>query len=198
MWCRHGCHASRRIWLGEGGPGPSHGARFLHRFGVSSELFSQKEGNMTITPLSIITAQWSNCYYKSLHLFLWRTTSYYNTHIFEHRKQNEFATISADDNLGNTSAQSQLVNAFISACGYNDTHVRGHANPIDQLWEFTTCQGAPSHLLQFAEKISSVFLWATRHQVGSTHGTTWWWTWSVGPILSIHLLWSKSWIESSM
>jgi hypothetical protein len=29
-----------------------------------------------------------------------------------------------------------------------------------------------SPLLQLAEKISSVFLWATRHRVGSTHGTT--------------------------
>jgi hypothetical protein len=29
-----------------------------------------------------------------------------------------------------------------------------------------------SHLLQLAEKISSVFLWATLHRVGFTHGTT--------------------------
>ncbi len=64
------------------------------------------------------------------------------------------------------------VNGFISACGNNDTHVLDHANPVELLWEFTVCQGAPHHLLQLAEKISSVFLWATQHQVGFTHGTT--------------------------
>ena len=65
-----------------------------------------------------------------------------------------------------------FVNAFSSACGYNDTHVRDYANPVELLWEFTVCQGAPRHLLQLAEKISSVFLWATRHRVGFIHGTT--------------------------
>jgi hypothetical protein len=40
------------------------------------------------------------------------------------------------------------------------------------LLNFTVCQGAPRHLLQLSEKISSVFFWATRHRVGSTHGTT--------------------------
>jgi hypothetical protein len=39
----------------------------------------------------------------------------YNTHNFEYRKQCDSTTISADDNQGNDSAQSQLVNAFISA-----------------------------------------------------------------------------------
>jgi hypothetical protein len=43
---------------------------------------------------------------------------------------------------------------------------------VEQLWEFTVCQGAPRPLLQLAEKISSVFLWATGHRVGFTHGTT--------------------------
>ncbi len=103
--------------------------------------------------------------------FLWRTTLYYNTHIFEHWKHN-FTIIRADDNQGNASAQSQIVNSFISACGYNDTHVRDCANPVELLWEFTVCQVAPHHLLQLAEKISLVFLWATRHRVGSTHDTT--------------------------
>jgi hypothetical protein len=104
--------------------------------------------------------------------FLWRTKLYYNTHIFEHWKQCNSTTINADDNQGNARAQSQLVNDFFSACGYNDTHVRGQANPVELLWEFTVCQGAPRHLLQLAEKISSVFLWPTRHRVGFTHGTT--------------------------
>ncbi len=49
-------------------------------------------------------------------------------------------------------------------------------NPVELLWEFTVCQGAPRHLLQLAEKISSVFLWATLHRVGFTasftHGAT--------------------------
>jgi hypothetical protein len=36
----------------------------------------------------------------------------------------------------------------------------------------TVCPGAPRHLLQLAEKISSIFLWATQHRVGSTHCTT--------------------------
>jgi hypothetical protein len=97
-----------------------------------------------------------------------RTTLYYIAHIFEHRKQ----PIIADDNQGYATAQSQLVNAFISAFGYNDTHVRNYANPVDLLWEFTVCQGAPRHSLQLVEKISSVFLWATLHRVGFTHGTT--------------------------
>ena len=44
--------------------------------------------------------------------FLWRTTLYYNTHIFEHRKQCNSTTIIVDDNQGNASAQSQLVNAL--------------------------------------------------------------------------------------
>ncbi len=106
--------------------------------------------------------------------FLWRATLYYNAHIFEHQKQCNYTTIIADDNQGNASAQSQLVNAFISACGHNDTHVRDYASakPIELIWEFTVCQGAPCHLLQLAEKISSVFLWATRHRVGFTHYTT--------------------------
>jgi hypothetical protein len=106
--------------------------------------------------------------------FLWRTTLYYDAHNFEHQKQYNYTvtTISADDNQGIASAQSQLVNTFISACGYNDTHVRDHANPVELPWKFTVCQGAPRHFLQLAVKISSVFLWATRHRVGSTHGTT--------------------------
>ncbi len=91
---------------------------------------------------------------------------YYIAHIFEHQKQCNSTTIIADDNQGNASAQSQLVNAYISACGYNDTRVRDYANPVELLWKFTVCQGAPRHLLQLAEKISSVFLWATRHLVG--------------------------------
>jgi hypothetical protein len=53
---------------------------------------------------------------------------YYITQIFEHRKQCNSTAIIADDNQGNASAQSQLVNAFISGCGYNDTHVRDYAN----------------------------------------------------------------------
>jgi hypothetical protein len=56
--------------------------------------------------------------------FLWRTTLYYITHIFEHRKQCNSTAIFAGDNQGNASAKSQLDNAFISACGYNDTHVQ--------------------------------------------------------------------------
>jgi hypothetical protein len=91
---------------------------------------------------------------------------------FEHRKQYDSTAIIAEDNHGNVGAQSHLVNAFISACGNNDTQVRDDANAVELLWEFTVCQGAPCHLLQLAEKISSVFLWATRHQVGFTHGTT--------------------------
>ncbi len=75
---------------------------------------------------------------------------HYNTHIFEHLKQCNSTTINADDNQGNANAQSQLVNAFISACGYNDTHVRDHANLVELLWEFTVGQGAPHHLLQLA------------------------------------------------
>jgi hypothetical protein len=39
---------------------------------------------------------------------------------FEHQKQCNSTTITADDNQGHANAQSQLVNAFISACGYND------------------------------------------------------------------------------
>jgi hypothetical protein len=106
--------------------------------------------------------------------FLWRTTLYYIAQNFEHRKQCKSTAIIGDDNQleGNACAQSQLVNAFISACGYNDTHVRDYANPVDLLWEFTVCQGAPRHLLQLVEKISSVFLWATLHLVGFTHCTT--------------------------
>ncbi len=104
--------------------------------------------------------------------FLWRTLLYYIAQICEHRKQCNSTLTIADDNQGNASAQSQLVNAFISACGYNDTHVRDYANPVDLLWEFTVCQGAPRHLIQLVEKISSIFLWATLHRVGFTHGTT--------------------------
>jgi hypothetical protein len=89
---------------------------------------------------------------------LWITTLYYNAHIFEHQKQCNSTTIIADDNQGNDGARSQLVNAFISACGYHDTHVLDYANPVELLWEFTVCQGAPHHLLQLAKKISSVFL----------------------------------------
>ncbi len=133
---------------------------------------------MTIIPLAII-----NCTVveQLLQVFalvyfsyadLWRTTLYFIAHIFEHRKQCNSTTIIADDNHGNANAQSQLVNAFISACGYNDTHVRNSANPFELLWELAVCQGAPRHLLQLTEKISSVFLWATRHRVGFTHGTT--------------------------
>jgi hypothetical protein len=105
--------------------------------------------------------------------FLWRTTLFYNVHVFEHRKQCSSTTIIADDNQGHVAfAQSQLVNAFISACGNNDTHGGYYASPVELLWEFTVCQGPPRHLLQLAEKISPVFLWATRHQVGFTHCTT--------------------------
>jgi hypothetical protein len=75
--------------------------------------------------------------------FLWRTTLYDDAHIFEHGKQCNSTTISADDNQGNSSAQSQLVYAFISACGYNDTHVLDYTNPVELLWESTVCQGAP-------------------------------------------------------
>ena len=129
---------------------------------------------MTIMHLAII-----NCTVVELLLqvfctcicFLWRTTLYYNTHNFEHQKQCN-STISADDSQGNASAQSQLINALISACGFNDTHVRDYATPVELLWEFTVCQGSPRQLLQLTEKISSVFLWATRHRVGSTHCTT--------------------------
>ncbi len=49
---------------------------------------------------------------------------YYNAHIFEHRKQYNPTTIRAGNNQGNASAQYQIVNAFISACGYNDTSVQ--------------------------------------------------------------------------
>jgi hypothetical protein len=84
-----------------------------------------------------------------------RFQMYYNTCIFEHQKQCNSTTIIAGDNQGNASAQSQLVNAFtslsISACRYNDTHVQDYANPVELLWEFTVCQGAPCHLLQLAE-----------------------------------------------
>ncbi len=103
--------------------------------------------------------------------FLWRTL-YYIAQNFEHWKQCNSTAIIADDNQGHASAQSQLVNAFISACGHNVANVLDNANPVDLLWEFTVCQGAPRHLLQLAEKISSAFLWATRHRVGFTHGTT--------------------------
>ncbi len=85
--------------------------------------------------------------------------------------------MTADDNQGDASAQAQLVNAFISACGYNDTHVRDYANPVELLWEFTVCQGAPRHLLQLAEKISTVFLWATRLE----HDIEW------GPPTALHV-----------
>jgi hypothetical protein len=61
---------------------------------------------------------------------------------------------------------------FISSCRNNDTHVLNYANPVELLWEFTVCQGVPRHLLQLAEKIYSIFLWATRHRVGFTHCTT--------------------------
>ncbi len=47
-----------------------------------------------------------------------------------------------------------------------------YANPVDMLWEFTVCQGVPRHLLQLAEKISSVFLRATLHRVGFTASFT--------------------------
>jgi hypothetical protein len=106
--------------------------------------------------------------------FLRRTTVFYNIHIFEHRKHCNSATIGAGDNQGNASIRSQLVHAFISACRYNDTHLRDHANTVELQWEFTVCQGEPRHLLQLAEKISSAFFWATRHRVTSTHwhGTT--------------------------
>ncbi len=126
---------------------------------------------MTFIPLAI-----TNCSVVELLLqvfalvwFLWRTTLNYIAHIFEHRKQYDSTANTssiAEDNQGNASAQSQLVNAFISVCGNNDTHVRDYANPVELLWDFTVCQGAPHHLLQLAEKISSVFLWATLLRVG--------------------------------
>jgi hypothetical protein len=100
--------------------------------------------------------------------FLWITILYYIAQIFEHRKQYNSTAIIAGGNQGNASAQSQLVNAFISVCGNNDTHIRDYANPVELLWDFTACQGAPRHLLQLAEKISSVLLWATLHRVGFT------------------------------
>jgi hypothetical protein len=70
------------------------------------------------------------------------------TNNFERRKQCNSTTISADDNQGNDSAQSQLVNVFADTMTVlNDTHVRDHANPGELLWEFTVCQGAPRYLL---------------------------------------------------
>jgi hypothetical protein len=85
---------------------------------------------------------------------LWRTTLYYIAHIFEHRKQFNSTTIIVDDNQGHASAQSQLVNAFISTRGYNYTHVRDYANPVELL-----CMSRSAlPLLQLAEKNSSVFL----------------------------------------
>jgi hypothetical protein len=89
---------------------------------------------------------------------------------FEHRKQYNSTAIIVEDNQANASAQPQ-VNDFISVCGKNDTQVRDYANPVELPWDFNVCQGAPCHLLQLAEKISSVFLWATLHRVGFTHCT---------------------------
>jgi hypothetical protein len=87
---------------------------------------------MTIIPLAII-----NCTVVELLLqvFALVYVSYgeqyciTNAHIFEHQKQCNSTRIGTDDNQCNASPQSQLVNALISACGYNDTHVRDHANP---------------------------------------------------------------------
>jgi hypothetical protein len=45
-------------------------------------------------------------------------------------KQCNSTTISADDNQGNASAQFQLVNAFISACRYNDTQYETMQTPL--------------------------------------------------------------------
>ncbi len=55
--------------------------------------------------------------------FLWRTSLFYIAHIFELWKKCNFTTIIADDftTIIHASAQSQLVNAFISACENNDT-----------------------------------------------------------------------------
>jgi hypothetical protein len=92
-----------------------------HTFG-----YNQLLGGGTVTT-SLCTCVW----------FLWRTSLYYIAQIFGYQKQCNSTAIIADDNQGNASAQSQLVNPFISACGYNDTHVRDYANPVDLLWEFT-------------------------------------------------------------
>jgi hypothetical protein len=128
----------------------------FHTFG-----YNQLLSGGTVTT-SLCTCVW----------FLWRTTLYYVAQFFEHRKQYNSTAIIAEDNRGNASAQSQLFNALISVCGNNDTHLRDYANPVELLWDFTVCQVAPRHLLQLAENISSVFLWAPLHRVGFTHGTT--------------------------
>ena len=124
---------------------------------------------MTIIPLAIIfcsggtvTTSLCTCVW-----FLWRTTLYYIAQIFEHRKQYNSTAIIAEDNHGNAGAQSQLVKAFISVCGNNDTHVRDYANPIGFLRGLTVCPRAPCHLQQHVGKISAAFLRPTRHRVVS-------------------------------
>jgi hypothetical protein len=127
---------------------------------------------MTIIPLAI-----TNCSVVELLLQVFALVygSYGEHHYITTPKflsQYNSTAIIAEDNHGNAGAQSQLVNPFISVCENNNTHVRDYANPVELLWDFTVCQGAPRHLLQLAEKISSVFLWATRNRVGFSHSTT--------------------------
>jgi hypothetical protein len=95
--------------------------------------------------------------------FLWRTTLCYNTHC---------VTTPIFLSIGNNVIPPQLLQmtilrsclcpittcqCFISACGYNDTHVLEYANPVELLWEFTVCQGAPCHSLLVVQLSESSF-----------------------------------------
>ncbi len=102
--------------------------------------------------------------------FLWRTTLYHNAHIFEHQKNHD----AIPPQLVQMTTKSILVynlNLSMLSSQHADAMIPMY-EIMQTLWEFTECQGAPRHLLQLAEKISSVFLWATRHRMGSTRGTT--------------------------
>ena len=81
--------------------------------------------------------------------------------IFEHRKQYNSTAIIAEDNHGNVGAQFQLVKAFISVCGNNDTRERDYANPIG------FCALPSTTACWTVGEISAAFLRPTRHRVVS-------------------------------
>ncbi len=133
--------------------------------------------NMTIIPLGM-TAQWSNCPSRWCTCIWLNNVSYGERHfittpiVFSNRSNvilPQFEQITIKLRLA---SNLNPANALVSAWGYNDTHVLDHANPVQLIWEFTVCREAPRHLLHLAKKISSVFFWATRRRVGSTHSTS--------------------------
>jgi hypothetical protein len=97
--------------------------------------------------------------------FLWRTTLLHCQN-FEHQKQYDSTAIIAEDNQGNASAQSQLVNAFISVCGNNVTHVQIPLDSSEDLLFVQVCLAIYYSMLE--RSLLLAFLRPTRHQVVST------------------------------